>query len=108
MLSLRNAAPPVAHGDLKEISVEDACAQRDLADLLRIGMDDGVRHRLAHGGLDVTELVERRVELRGKRRDRGARQPFVDAAARKFNGYVVIRFYECRSRTRSPCRAALR
>jgi hypothetical protein len=50
-------------------------------------MDDGVRHRLAHGGLDVTELVERRVELRGKRRDRGARQPFVDAAARKFNGY---------------------
>ena len=45
----------------------------------------------------AAQLVERRVELRGKRRDRGARQPFVDAAARKFNGYVVIRFYFHRS-----------
>ena len=60
-------------------------------------MDDGVRHRLAHGGLDVTELVERRVELRGKAGNGRARKGLIGRAAGKFQIHVVFALHRLHS-----------
>ena len=77
--------------DEKEMLQMDVSENEDkLPQLVRIGVDDGVGHRLADGGFDVPDLVQRWVQLGGKGRRRHAGKALVGAAAEKFQGHIVF------------------
>ena len=62
----------------------------DAADVIGIGVDDAVGHRLGDGGADIAQLLHGGVELGGEGRGGGAGKGLVAAAAGKLQLYVVL------------------
>ena len=73
--------------------VQNTQAQRDLADGVGIGVDDGVGHRLADGGFNVIDLLQCGIELGGKAGRGGAGKALVGGAAGKFQCDLIVGFH---------------
>ena len=58
--------PLVPHQDLQDAALLQTQLQGHLAQPVRVGVDDGVGHCLAHGGFDVVDLLQRGVQLGSK------------------------------------------
>ena len=83
------APAPIAHGYLEFLAFEYAQTHGYLADAVGVCVDDAVCDRFRYGGLDIAELLQRRVKLRSKARCRRSCEALVCAVARKFKLYVV-------------------
>ena len=97
LLKVRDAAAAVLDHNVQHIVRQQPRPQDDRPDRLGVGVDDAVRHGLGHGRLDVAQLVERRVELRGKAGNGRARKGLIGRAAGKFQIHVVFALHRLHS-----------
>ena len=93
LLDVGDAYPGVLHLHLQHTPLQQSKTQGNAAQTVGIGVDDGIGYRLAHGGLDVRQLVQGGVQLGGEAGGAGPGEPLVGRAGSEEDGGLVDGFH---------------
>ena len=93
LFDVLHPAALVAHDNVEDAVRQDAAADGHEADRIAVGVDDAVGDRLGDGGLDIVQLLEIRVELRGKAGDGRAGKGLVGGPAGEGQRHFIFSFH---------------
>ena len=97
-----NAAAPVLDDDIEDASRQNPALERNCTDRVAVGVDDAVGHCLGDRSLDIAELIEIRVELRGKCCHCRARKALVSGLTGKRQFHLIFTLHVPCSFLQSP------